>query len=1344
MGAKTADSAQRPAANVGYEFFDNCVPTINYNTAEENSYYRFQVNGVKWTILSLKKNWDADASAVFAWGKELIAKYPNDNVIITCDNYYNSIWSEFNSVNQNVKLIVYGAQGGTPSEDAPVMNFPAQNDLENNYFGEQGLGLLYMLRFTEGGTKVTARSYAPIYDSYFTGVVNYEKTIVTETAPEVLNKKYEGATPGTAPTDVPEGYMFAGWFKPEPAKEWLLYSKANGNFSGQSMGTESYVTTTSDTPGEGMTCFVFDASTAAISGFDGFQHQESAIDVSAYSMDELAVAFWVYSNKDGSLEITNEGGVAGQLRIGCNNTVYSDFIYYPMSNISVKSGWNYVQVPLSSFHNEAAGETFSLGAITTWGILNGLDVPQGTILRFGDIKLVATGSNGSAEYALKEATTDTVYARFVDEDLLTIKAQVKAKTSDKSNYSDIRFVSSVDRLEYKRVGFKISYMNNGTQKNLDKVSKYVYETLYAVGANDKVAQPYKPSQITAASAKYFKAYTVTNVPNDSFDTDFTVQAYWVTLDGTTVYGELADKSIWMGYQTNNEFLPKIVETTYETEDVVIADVVLNDPRYGYTDMVAGDDWSVALQTALNDVHNKGGGTVYVPAGQYKISESILIPSGVTLHGDWQDPDEGTAYGTIFNIYPTQELTGSKRNDDSIHNADPDNDWYSDVATFVMTGSSGVVGVTAYYPEQSVSAVKQYPYTFYVTVGHDGGQMMTLKNITVLNGYRGIGTRYEQQHEELIIDNFKGTFLDCGLALYNCSDSDRITGVSISSKYWNECSLGSADASSYVRANAVGMELGDLEWELFSNCSVDGYNIGVNIVGGYRANFSGSMIDMSITNCTTGLTIANEVDGVGKGNGTYYGNPNIDTVGDEGTPDKAEYPLIKTLDPRWGMLIARSTINGTTNAIVNNTTATESGLFGTNVSQTSALVRMTDVSVSGNISTQDYAKEGIFSTAQKNVQSSSEDLGDNSNAQYNASYVKPEENLWVVDIEAYDGADKDVSEVITNAMNEFAAFNTKKGYTGGILYIPGGEYRLDNPITVPAGIELRGASAVANREQYIDGEGTLFMCYYGDDASSTTSDTALITLAGDNSGVSGLRFLYPENIITYDTNLNSTYVIRANGAKNVHVVNSFISTASYGIDLANCENFFIENLFSCTYVNTINVSGSGIIRGLWSNPSAIVRSSAEGLTDNWPEGANYDDTSAKINEIRNALKNQLTVIKISGSESDVLVQDVIAYALDTLISNEGATVTAINMNADCTDNKGDGNDAEQFYINGGTLLAINALYTSVADDGRSSEATLYTNGNAGGTLSVYNYMTPKIEGEENESAFKTNIVNQSLQ
>ena len=760
-------------------------------------------------------------------------------------------------------------------------------------------------------------------------------------------------------------------------------------------------------------------------------------------------------------------------------------------------------------------------------------------------------------------------------------------------------------------------MNNGTQKNLDKVSKYVYETLYAVGANDKVAQPYKPSQITAASAKYFKAYTVTNVPNDSFDTDFTVQAYWVTLDGTTVYGELADKNIWMGYPTNNEFLPKIVETTYETDDVVIADVVLNDPRYGYTDMVAGDDWSVALQTALNDVHNKGGGTVYVPAGQYKISESILIPSGVTLRGDWQDPDKGTAYGTIFNIYPTQELTASNRNDDAVHNADPDGDWYSNVAAFVMTGSSGVVGITAYYPEQSLSDVKEYPYTFYATVGHDGGQMMTLKNITVLNGYRGVGTRYEQQHEELIIDNFKGTFLDCGLALYNCSDSDRITGVSISSKYWKNCSLGSADASSYVRANAVGMELGDLEWDLFSNCSVDGYKIGVNIVGGYRTNFSGSMIDMSITNCTTGLTIANEVDGVGKGNGTYYGNPNIDTVGDEGTPDKAEYPLIKTLDPRWGMLIARSTINGTTNAIVNNTTATESGWFGSKVSQTSALVRMTDVSVSGNISTQDYAKEGIFSTAQKNVQSSSEDLGDNSNAQYNASYVKPEANLWVVDLEAYDGADNDVSAVITDAMNEFAAYNTKKGYTGGILYIPGGEYRLDNPITVPAGIELRGASAVANREQYIDGEGTLFMCYYGDDASATTSDTALITLAGDNSGVSGLRFLYPENIITYNENLNSTYVIRANGAKNVHVVNSFISTASYGVDLADCENFFIENLFSCTYANTINVSGSGIIRGLWSNPSAIVRTSADGLTNNWPEGANYDDTSAKINEIRNA-------------------------------------------------------------------------------------------------------------------------------
>ena len=1336
MGAKTADTAQADAMNYGYEFFDSVVPTTNFNTATDNSYYRFSVNGVKWMILSLKTGWDADATAVFTWGKDIIAQYPYDNIIITCDNYYNSIWSEFHS--ENVKLIVYGSQGGAPTEDAPVMNFPAQNDLENNYFGEQGLGLMYMLRFTDGGTKVTARSYAPIYDSYFTGVVNYEKAIETEVAPEVEIKKYEGATPGVAPTDVPTGMLFAGWFKPGQAQEWLLSPENGNDFSGQSFATDKYTTTESDEPGTGMTCFVLSESSTASANFEALQ-TFLGVDASAYSMDELALGFWVCSNVAGVLDDPNDTNWA-HLRISSNDdNVSGNCLFYYMQNISVNAGWNYIEIPLSSFEDDIIGD-FSLTNIDTFGITS-YKVPSGMELKFGNFELIAYGAGSSKESALKEATTGTAYARFVDKDLLTVKAQIKASTSDQSNYSDIRFVTSVDRLEYKRMGFEISYeKDNGSIKEIKggaTENNIVYQKLYVVGANGGEPEGYTPKEIISANSVYFKAYTITNVPNRAFDRDFKVRAYWVTMDGTKVYGDYVDKSVWMGYQTKGEFLPVIVNTTYETDDVVIADVVLNDPKYGYVtaaDVANADyDWSTALQNALTDVHNKGGGTVYVPAGQYKLTKSITIPSDVTLRGDWQDPDVGTEYGTIFNIYPTQEIT-AYRNVDAAHN--------QNTAAFVMTGSSGVVGVTAYYPNQSIAdgSAVPYPYTFYVTVGNDGGQLITLKNITVINGYRGVGTRYEMQHEALIIDNFKGTFLDCGMAIYNSSDTGTISNVSISSKYWKKCSLGAVDAGAYVLANTTAIELGDLEWHQLSNCSIEKSYIGVSIVPGYRANFSGSMIDMNITGCATGITIADEIDE------KYYGDKSFDLVGSssgaDGTPDKEQYPLVKALDPRWGLVIARSIIEGSTNAIVNEGAATEgnSWLIGTNVNQTPGLIRMTDVSVNGNIVKNTYTKDSAWADTDYNVQSSAEDIGTvgDATAQYDATYTITEaqkKNLWVVEgIQAYDGANVDVSELINAAMDKVLERNAN----GGIVYVPGGTYRLDNPITVPAGVELHGASSVANREQYMDGEGTLFMVYYGDDDSNTATDTALVTLAGDNSGISGVRFLYPENISTYaeeaaGQTFSSTYTIAANGASNVHVTNCFIATSSYGVNLQNCNDFHVENLFTCVYRNTINVADStGVIRGAWTNPNAIARTTAKGLTANWPEEAVYNNSTAPINIIRNYLKDNLTFIQVSGSNSDILIHNTTAYAHNKTVAQSGGNVLVMNSNADSLDHE----NGVQFTLSGGIMKAINALRAAITDTGSSQDAdTRFLYNHTGGTLAIYNSMMAK--STEKNSAWENN-------
>ena len=54
-------------------------------------------------------------------------------------------------------------------------------------------------------------------------------------------------------------------------------------------------------------------------------------------------------------------------------------------------------------------------------------------------------------------TTGNAYAKFVDAAVHITKAQFRAETTAESDSTDIRFVSTVDALDYAEVGFYITY-----------------------------------------------------------------------------------------------------------------------------------------------------------------------------------------------------------------------------------------------------------------------------------------------------------------------------------------------------------------------------------------------------------------------------------------------------------------------------------------------------------------------------------------------------------------------------------------------------------------------------------------------------------------------------------------------------------------------------------------------------------------------------------------------------------------------------------------------------------------------------------------------------------------------
>lgn len=156
-----------------------------------------------------------------------------------------------------------------------------------------------------------------------------------------------------------------------------------------------------------------------------------------------------------------------------------------------------------------------------------------------------TDDTCSEEAALDTSVTSgEAWAKFVPAHVLDVKAQISANLVDDDATNDgtgsIRFVTSVDTLLYREIGFKYAY--NG--KEGVSSSNKVYAKLYAIGADTLLT--YTPSDVFCVKSTYFKACTFVKIPSTAYDTEITVTPFWITVDGTTVYGEPVTKTVSQG------------------------------------------------------------------------------------------------------------------------------------------------------------------------------------------------------------------------------------------------------------------------------------------------------------------------------------------------------------------------------------------------------------------------------------------------------------------------------------------------------------------------------------------------------------------------------------------------------------------------------------------------------------------------------------------------------------------------------------------------------------------------------------------------------------------------------
>lgn len=661
----------------------------------------------------------------------------------------------------------------------------------------------------------------------------------------------------------------------------------------------------------------------------------------------------------------------------------------------------------------------------------------------------------------------------------------------------------------------------------------------------------------------------------------------------------------------SEQQPCIVDTVYPTEDIVIADIVITKAPY-YADNTGKSDVTAVIQKAIDDCALKGGGTVFLPDGEYLLTDSIYIKPFVTLRGDYIDPDISDEYGTVII-------------------ADVESSDTMNPALIKIGASAGAVGLTVYYPRQTIENVLPYPYTFYVE-GNEDYMLSSIYDCTLINSYRGIGVSAEcengiyQCHEMFTLENVKGTCLYEGLCSHNSADVDTIKTLYILNDYWAQAGekFNAPDKDSideYTRNNAYGLVLGDLEWPQFSDIKISDRLYGIDFREGIRYSFSGEFTDLYITDCTYGINI----------------------------PDG----FVQKRGENWGTSVTTGVI--------------EASKFAVKAPGDDSVI-LTDVEISGLVFGRGIRR--YYTTLSGYTPT------------YNKTYIKPNAVLYTVN------ADKtgktDASLAVQSKLDEAAK-------TGGVVYIPAGLYLFENPIIVPTGVELRGSSSVPTRCQGGNSSGTLIYSFYGYD----DGDKPLVTLS-ERSGISGLRFDYPENAPTDESGeYKKTSPVIYSGSDNIYIVNCFITLASAGIELNGADNAFIKKVIGCCFEKMFSLINSDdvFIEGCLQNGNALPRNGYSAfdipvLQGRFTEDKLFDFVFIPITRIHT------NYIELTSCD-DVTVFNSFIYGGKSFMKATDSTVLVYNTGHD-----GSSKTEPAFILSGGETVLINTMRST--SDGQSAQ------------------------------------------
>jgi len=288
--------------------------------------------------------------------------------------------------------------------------------------------------------------------------------------------------------------------------------------------------------------------------------------------------------------------------------------------------------------------------------------------------------------------------------------------------------------------------------------------------------------------------------------------------------------------------PRVVDTKYPTDDVVIASVIVEPP------VSEDSDATARIQSAIDSVADAGGGTVFLPEGRYLLDGHLLLRNAVTLRGEWRSPAEhGGVTGTI--LMPVE------------HHGNADGE-----SAITMQCGAGLRELSIWYPRQDPLAIVPYPWTV-ETTPEVGADNYTLQNVTLVNPYRGCKTGPEA-NELHTLKNVYMTALDTGVFIDSCTDIGRMIDISISPRWWVESGLPNSTAGgaeeavrAHIFRESTGIDMGRSDWEYLYGLHIEGYRRGMLIRQGARGTTNAVLFGSVFERCATALELR-ELNAVG--------------------------------------------------------------------------------------------------------------------------------------------------------------------------------------------------------------------------------------------------------------------------------------------------------------------------------------------------------------------------------------------------------------------------------------------------------------------------------------------------